>query len=123
MFQCSTPHPGMNSMLNTWTLLQAETCVVWSRFASFIEVGGGPGLGIVTRRRTSWRCPHTNPVQCGTAIMELLQGQVSQGYGLHLFDPDVFKPREEKLPGVKLPTVVPTPSRRHHSRHERHLLR
>jgi N,N'-diacetylchitobiose phosphorylase len=31
------------------------------------------------------------------------------GYGLHLFDPEVFKPQEQKLAGVKLPTVVPTP--------------
>jgi N,N'-diacetylchitobiose phosphorylase len=43
-------------------------------------------------------------------MLELLHGQVSSGYGLHLFDPDVFKPHEDKLPGVKLPTVVPTPS-------------
>ncbi len=32
------------------------------------------------------------------------------GYGLHLFDPEVFEPQANKLPGVKLPTVVPTPS-------------
>jgi N,N'-diacetylchitobiose phosphorylase len=43
-------------------------------------------------------------------MLELFNGQVSQGYGLHLFDPQVFKPNEERLPGVKLPTVVPTPS-------------
>jgi N,N'-diacetylchitobiose phosphorylase len=53
---------------------------------------------------------HTNPEKCRQRIVELLHGQVSQGYGLHLFDPEVFKPREDKLPGVKLPTVVPTPS-------------
>ncbi len=109
-FQCSTPHQGMNTMLNTWTLLQAETCVVWSRFASFIEVGGRTGLGYRDTSQDIMSVPHTNPVAVRNRIMELLQGQVSHGYGLHLFDPDVFKPREEKLPGVKLPTVVPTPS-------------
>jgi N,N'-diacetylchitobiose phosphorylase len=109
-FQCSTPHQGMNTMLNTWTLLQAETCVVWSRFASFIEVGGRTGLGYRDTSQDIMSVPHTNPGAVRNRIMELLQGQVSQGYGLHLFDPDVFKPREEKLPGVKLPTVVPTPS-------------
>ncbi|MBT6145255.1 MAG: hypothetical protein HOH74_07500, partial [Gemmatimonadetes bacterium] len=41
--QVQTPSRGMDSMLNTWTLLQAETCVVWSRFASFVEVGGRLG--------------------------------------------------------------------------------
>ena len=44
-FQCDTPNEGMNTMLNIWNLYQAETNVVWSRFASFIEVGGRTGLG------------------------------------------------------------------------------
>jgi N,N'-diacetylchitobiose phosphorylase len=110
IFQCKTPHAGMNTMVNTWTLLQAETCVVWSRFASFIEVGGRTGLGYRDTSQDIMAVVHTNPTTCRERIIELLHGQVSQGYGLHLFDPDVFKPREEKLPGVKLPTVVPTPS-------------
>jgi N,N'-diacetylchitobiose phosphorylase len=109
-FQCSTPHPGMNSMLNTWTLLQAETCVVWSRFASFIEVGGRTGLGYRDTSQDVMSVSHTNPGAVKARVLELLHGQVSQGYGLHLFDPDVFKPREDKLPGVKLPTVVPAPN-------------
>jgi N,N'-diacetylchitobiose phosphorylase len=110
VFQCRTPHPGMNAMLNTWTLLQAETCVVWSRFASFIEVGGRTGLGYRDTSQDVMAVVHTNPEKCRERIIELLHGQVSAGYGLHLFDPEVFKPREDKLPGVKLPTVVPTPS-------------
>ncbi len=109
-FQCSTPHQGMNTMLNTWTLLQAETCVVWSRFASFIEVGGRTGLGYRDTSQDIMAVPHTNPAKCKERILELLHGQVQQGYGLHLFDPDVFKPKENRLPGVRLPTVVPTPS-------------
>jgi N,N'-diacetylchitobiose phosphorylase len=110
VFCCHTPHPGMNTMLNTWTLLQAETCVVWSRFASFIEVGGRTGLGYRDTSQDIMAVVHTNADKCRQRIVELLHGQVSQGYGLHLFDPDVFKPEENKLPGVKLPTVVPTPS-------------
>jgi N,N'-diacetylchitobiose phosphorylase len=110
VFQCKTPHPGMNTMLNIWTLLQAETCVVWSRFASFIEVGGRTGLGYRDTSQDVMAVVHTNPEKCKERIIELLQGQVSAGYGLHLFDPDVFKPKQEKLPGVKLPTVVPTPN-------------
>jgi N,N'-diacetylchitobiose phosphorylase len=110
VLQCKTPHNGMNTMLNTWTLLQAETCVVWSRFASFIEVGGRTGLGYRDTSQDVMAVVHTNPKKCKERIVELLHGQVSKGYGLHLFDPDVFKPREDKLPGVKLPTVVPTPS-------------
>jgi N,N'-diacetylchitobiose phosphorylase len=110
VFQCKTPHQGMDTMLNTWTLFQAETCVVWSRFASFIEVGGRTGLGYRDTSQDVMAVISTNPEKCKQRILELLHGQVSQGYGLHLFDPEVFAPRTERLPGVKLPTVVPTPS-------------
>ena len=110
VLQCKTPHAGMNSMLNTWTLFQAETCVVWSRFASFIEVGGRTGLGYRDTSQDVMAVVHTNPEKCRQRLLELLRGQVSLGYGLHLFDPEVFAPRQDRLPGVKLPTVVPTPS-------------
>ena len=109
VLQVHTPHRGMDTMLNTWTLLQAETCVVWSRFASFVEVGGRTGLGYRDTSQDVMAVVHTNPPKSRERIIELLQGQVSRGYGLHLFDPEVFHPKEEKLPGVKLPTVVPTP--------------
>jgi N,N'-diacetylchitobiose phosphorylase len=109
-FQCKTPHPGLDSMVNTWTLYQAETCVVWSRFASFIEVGGRTGLGYRDTSQDVMAVPHTNPSKVKQRMEELLNGQVQQGYGLHLFDPEVFKPQAARLPGVKLPTVVPTPS-------------
>jgi len=110
VFQCHTPHPGLDAMINTWNLYQAETNVVWSRFASFIEVGGRTGLGYRDTSQDVLSVPHTNPAKCKQRLMELLHGQVQQGYGLHLFDPEVFKPQADQLPGVKLPTVVPTPS-------------
>ena len=109
-FQCKTPHAGLDSMVNTWTLYQAETCVVWSRFASFIEVGGRTGLGYRDTSQDVMAVPHTNPAKVKQRLEELFHGQVQQGYGLHLFDPEVFKPQAARLPGVKLPTVVPTPS-------------
>ena len=107
--QVKTPHPGMDSMLNTWTLFQAETCVVWSRFASFVEVGGRTGLGYRDTAQDIMSVAHSNPQKTRQRIVELLHGHTSKGYGLHLFEPEVFDPQEEKLPGVKLPTVVPAP--------------
>jgi Cellobiose phosphorylase len=108
-FQCNTPNDGMNTMLNTWNLYQAETNVVWSRFASFIEVGGRTGLGYRDTAQDVMCIPHSNPDKCRQRIIELLRGQVNMGYGLHLFDPDWFDPEKAKLPKVKSPTIVPEP--------------
>ncbi len=110
VFHCKTPNPGLNTMVNIWNLYQAETCVVWSRFASFVEVGGRTGLGYRDTSQDAMSVPHTNPEKVRLRLLELLHGQVKQGYGLHLFDPEVFMPKENKLPGVRLPTIVPTPN-------------
>jgi N,N'-diacetylchitobiose phosphorylase len=110
VFQCKTPNPGLNTMVNTWNLYQAETCVVWSRFASFIEVGGRTGLGYRDTSQDVMSVPHTNPAKVKQRLLELFHGQVSRGYSLHLFDPEIFAPKKNNLPGVKLPTVVPMPS-------------
>ena len=89
-------------MINTWTLYQAETCVVWSRFASFIEVGGRTGLGYRDTSQDVMCVVHTNPAKCRQRIIELLKGQVSEGYGLHLFDPDWFDPEKQKAAEVQV---------------------
>jgi len=112
VFQCHTPHAGLDTMANIWTLYQAETCVVWSRFASFIEVGGRVGLGYRDTSQDVMSVVHTNPAKCRQRIVELLKAQVSMGYGLHLFDPDWFDPEKQKIPPFKSPTIIPTPDRK-----------
>ena len=105
-----TPSEAMNTMINTWTLFQAETCVVWSRFASFVEVGGRTGLGYRDTAQDVMAVVHTNPDKARQRIVQLLRGQTRAGYGLHLFDPDVFDPAPKPYKeGARLPTVVPTP--------------
>ncbi|WP_425348309.1 GH36-type glycosyl hydrolase domain-containing protein, partial [Vibrio splendidus] len=59
-FQVKSPNEGLDTMINTWTLYQAETCVVWSRFASFIEVGGRTGLGYRDTAQDAISVPHAN---------------------------------------------------------------
>ena len=110
VFACQTPSDAMNTLINTWTLYQAETCVTWSRFASFVEVGGRVGLGYRDTAQDIMSVVHTNPTKVRQRIMELLHGQMSPGYGLHLFDPLLFKENQRPdIPvGVKLPTVVPS---------------
>jgi N,N'-diacetylchitobiose phosphorylase len=107
--QCQTPHQELDTMINTWTLYQAETCVVWSRFASFIEVGGRTGLGYRDTSQDVMSVVHSHPAKCRQRILELLRAQVSQGYGLHLFDPDWFDPEKQKDPGFKSPTIAHAP--------------
>ena len=108
--QASTPDPDLDVMLNTWNLYQSEVNVMFSRFASFIEVGGRTGLGYRDTAQDAMTIPHSNPQGCKKRIMQLIQGLTSSGYGLHLFDPAWFGPQPEK-PAYKSPTVIPTPDR------------
>lgn len=108
--QIQTPNEGMNTLINTWTLYQAEINVMFSRFASFIEVGGRTGLGYRDTSQDSMTVPHSNPGKCRQRIVELLRALVSKGYGLHLFQPEWFEPDNEIKP-FKSPTLVTTPNR------------
>ncbi|MGM0549400.1 MAG: GH36-type glycosyl hydrolase domain-containing protein [Bacillota bacterium] len=105
-FQCQTPHQALNTMLNTWNPYQAETCIVWSRFASFIEVGGRTGLGYRDTAQDSLATAYLNPQKTKERLIQLLRAQTKAGYGLHLFDPDSFDPEAETIE-FDSPTVVP----------------
>ncbi|MDF2590178.1 MAG: glycosyltransferase 36 [Anaerocolumna sp.] len=105
-----TPNKGMNTLINTWTLYQAEINVMFSRFASFIEVGGRTGLGYRDTAQDAMTIPHSNPGKCRQRLVELLRGLVSTGYGLHLFQPEWFDPDNSVKP-FKSPTVIPTPNK------------
>ncbi len=106
--QIHTPNPDMDTMINTWNLYQAEINIMFSRFASFIEVGGRTGLGYRDTAQDSMTVPHSNPEKCRQRIEELMNGLVSRGYGLHLFDPAWFREDEEQKP-FDSPTVIPHP--------------
>ena len=107
--QIKTPSEGMNTMINTWNLYQSEVNVMFSRFASFIEVGGRVGLGYRDTAQDAMTIPHSNPQKCRQRIVELLRGLTTMGYGLHLFQPEWFEPKtgNEKKP-FKSPTVIPS---------------
>lgn len=108
--QIKTPNEGMNTLINTWNLYQSEVNVMFSRFASFIEVGGRVGLGYRDTAQDAMTIPHSNPEKCKQRIVELLRGLTTMGYGLHLFQPEWFEPddgKEKKKP-FKSPTVIPS---------------
>ncbi len=108
--QVKTPHNALNSMVNIWTLYQSEVNVLFSRFASFIEVGGRTGLGYRDTAQDAMCIASAEPAGCRNRLEQLLYGQVSAGYGLHLFSPEWFMP-QEKQQSFKSPTVVPTPDK------------
>ncbi len=81
--------------------------VVWSRFASFIEVGGRTGLGYRDTAQDAISVPHTNPAMTRKRLADLLRGQVKAGYGLHLFDPDWFDPEKRMLNRLNHPQLSP----------------
>ncbi len=111
-FAVHSPEKGIDTMINTWTLYQAEINVMFSRFASFIEVGGRTGLGYRDTAQDAMTVIATNPAGCKKRIVELLRALTSRGYGIHLFEPRWFLPDEEKenkKKPFKSPTVIPEP--------------
>ncbi len=108
--QVKTPNEGMNTLLNTWTLYQSEINVMFSRFASFIEVGGRVGLGYRDTAQDAMTIPHSNPEKCKERMEQLLRGLTSHGYGLHLFQPEWFM-EDGGVKPFKSPTVIPEPEK------------
>ncbi|MBQ9662723.1 MAG: N,N'-diacetylchitobiose phosphorylase [Oscillospiraceae bacterium] len=108
--QVQTPNEGMNTELNIWNLYQSEINVMFSRFTSFIEVGGRVGLGYRDTAQDAMMVPHSNPAKCRSRIVELLRALTKEGYGLHLFEPRWFDPAGEDQSFVS-PTVLPTAPR------------
>lgn len=109
--QIWTPNEGMNTLINTWTLYQSEINVMFSRFASFIEVGGRVGLGYRDTAQDAMTIPHSNPDKCRERIEQLLKGLTTTGYGLHLFSPEWFETDTGEKP-FRSPTVVPEPDKK-----------
>ena len=108
--QVKTPNEGMNTELNCWNLYQSEINVMFSRFTSFIEVGGRVGLGYRDTAQDAMMVPHSNPEKCRSRLIELLRALTAAGYGLHLFEPRWFEP-EQKQQSFRSPTVIPTPDK------------
>ena len=103
--QVKTPHENMNRSLNIWNLYQSEINVLFSRFSSFIEVGGRTGLGYRDTAQDVMCIPHAEPDMSMRRVRQLLHGQMKEGYGLHLFDAAVLEKEDDN--GMKSPTVIP----------------
>ncbi|MBQ6365369.1 MAG: N,N'-diacetylchitobiose phosphorylase [Oscillospiraceae bacterium] len=109
--QVQTPNAGMNTELNIWNLYQSEINVMFSRFTSFIEVGGRTGLGYRDTAQDAMMVPHADPDTCRKRLIELLRALTKEGYGLHLFEPRWFEEHQEEQ-SFRSPTVIPQPDRK-----------
>lgn len=109
-FQVSSPDPAVDTMTNIWTYYQSQINVTFSRFSSFIEVGGRTGLGYRDTAQDSMCIPHGDPEGCKKRIVQLMQALTTTGYGLHLFEPRWFEEQEPQQ-SFKSPTVIPTPDK------------
>ncbi|MBE7003756.1 MAG: N,N'-diacetylchitobiose phosphorylase [Ruminococcaceae bacterium] len=108
--QISTPNEGMNTEINLWNLYQSEINVLFSRFTSFIEVGGRVGLGYRDTAQDAMTIPHADPDACRRRLIQLLRALTQEGYGLHLFEPRWFEPVQAEQ-SFRSPTVVPIPDK------------
>ena len=109
--QIKTPSLGMNTEINIWDLYQSEINVIFSRFTSFIEVGGRTGLGYRDTAQDAMMIIHSDPENCRMRIVQLLQALTREGYGLHLFEPRWFD-KNEKPQDFHSPMVIPTPDKK-----------
>jgi N,N'-diacetylchitobiose phosphorylase len=82
-----TPDKGMNSSINIWNLYQTETCITWSRFASFVEYGSRFGLGYRDTSQDCMAVVHSHREKSCQRICELLSAQYAEGFCIHLFEP------------------------------------
>ena len=70
---------GMNTLINIWTLYQSEINVQFSRFASFIEVGGRTGLGYRDTAQDAMTVLHSEPARCKERIVQLFKRACQRG--------------------------------------------
>ena len=97
-FSCNTPSAELNSMVNIWNQYQCHTTFNWSRSASFNEAGGRDGLGFRDTNQDTLGVVHIIPEKVRQKIVELLKGQLQEGYALHGIQPLEWEQGEHNIP-------------------------
>ncbi|MDR3689745.1 MAG: hypothetical protein P4L46_10235 [Fimbriimonas sp.] len=86
-FQCETPSPLVNTMVNVWNPYQCVTTFNWSRSASFNEAGGRDGLGFRDSNQDTLGAVHMTLGRTRAKIVELLRAQYANGGAMHSVQP------------------------------------
>jgi N,N'-diacetylchitobiose phosphorylase len=97
-FSCNTPSDHVNSMVNIWNQYQCQTTFNWSRSASFNEAGGRDGLGYRDTNQDTLGVLHSIPHLVKNKLIDLLKGQISDGFAMHGFQPLEWKQGSHNIP-------------------------
>ena len=97
-YHCVTPSDPADTMVNLWNQYQCHTTFNWSRSASFNEAGGRDGLGYRDTNQDILGVVHAIPAEARLKLIDLLKGQLSEGYAMHAVQPLSWRQGPENVP-------------------------
>ncbi len=94
-FQCETPDPNFNAMVNVHNPRQCQTTFFWSRYLSLYQLGlGARGLGFRDSSQDSMGILASMPEQGKALQSKLLSTQKADGSAMHQFFPSTMEANE-----------------------------
>ncbi len=96
-YSCETPSEEVNTMVNIWNQYQCHMTFNWSRSASFNEAGGRDGMGFRDSNQDTLGVVHAIPEEVKNKLINLLKGQLSEGYALHGIQPLEWEQGEHNI--------------------------
>ncbi|HNZ29947.1 MAG TPA: glycosyl transferase, partial [Candidatus Goldiibacteriota bacterium] len=86
-YQCETPDPAVNSMVNVWNQYQCMTTFNWSRSASYYEAGGERGMGFRDSNQDTLGFVHMIPNKVHDRLVDIASVQFPEGRAHHGYSP------------------------------------
>lgn len=94
-FQCETPDPAFNSMVNVQNPRQCHTTFNWSRYLSLYQLGlGARGIGFRDSSQDSMGVLASIPNEAKGLMKKLLSVQKANGSAMHQFFPSTMEANE-----------------------------
>lgn len=94
-YQCETPDPNINAMLNIHNPRQCQTTFYWSRYLSLYQLGlGARGLGFRDSSQDSMGVLASIPEEAKELQKKLLSIQKENGSAMHQFFPSTMEANE-----------------------------
>ncbi|BDS05081.1 glycosyl transferase [Oceaniferula spumae] len=94
-YQCETPDPNIDAMLNVHNPRQCQTTFYWSRYLSLYQLGlGARGLGFRDSSQDSMGVLASIPKEAKELQKKLLSIQKADGSAMHQFFPSTMEANE-----------------------------